>query len=317
MNSTNDPKQRMRNSQDPENDEYNDETEEEESEEFIDGIPASVNEMFFSFESAPVGEGWYSTYMRQARGEEILYYPASYSHPFQLPYEMMQTSIGETQEFPQPIQDLVLESSADKSLSIAAGEVGEPQEGNMLETLRDKSPDSFLCSCCRDILNTNSFYNPLEILDTNGSYNSLEILDNQASYGPDEILNTNSSTNSPDIFNPINTPDILSPNKLDNNLQILSANSSNTSLKNLDKTNTNNSLEILSTNQPLDISSSRVTRRSVGVSKLVRVTFNKNDVLIRDLKKQSKRDKVNKPFAAVTYLRKTIAQPQKRRHGRK
>ena len=66
------------------------EIENDESEEDTDSSPEAmdINEMTFSFESAPVREGWYSTYLRQARGEEILYYPASYSHPFLLPYQM-------------------------------------------------------------------------------------------------------------------------------------------------------------------------------------------------------------------------------------
>jgi hypothetical protein len=50
--------------------------------------PVEIDRLHFSFETEPTREGWYSTYQRQDRGDEIIFYPASNSVPFLLPYEM-------------------------------------------------------------------------------------------------------------------------------------------------------------------------------------------------------------------------------------
>ena len=51
---------------------------------------AVVDEMAFSFEQAPVGEGWFQTYHRQDQGDEFLYFPETNWVP--LPYEMPMTT---------------------------------------------------------------------------------------------------------------------------------------------------------------------------------------------------------------------------------
>ena len=56
--------------------------------EIINEDPVEINKLHFSFEAVPVKESWYSTYQRQDRGDEIIYYPSSTGAPFQLPYEM-------------------------------------------------------------------------------------------------------------------------------------------------------------------------------------------------------------------------------------
>jgi len=50
--------------------------------------PVEIDRLHFSFESEPVYEGWYSTYQRQDRGDELIFYPSSTTAPFVLPYEM-------------------------------------------------------------------------------------------------------------------------------------------------------------------------------------------------------------------------------------
>lgn len=54
----------------------------------ITNSPVEIDQLHFSFETEPVYESWYSTYQRQDRGDELVFYPASTSAPFQLPYEM-------------------------------------------------------------------------------------------------------------------------------------------------------------------------------------------------------------------------------------
>ena len=51
---------------------------------------AVIGEMVFSFERAPVGEGWFQTYHRQDQGDEFLYFPETNWVP--LPYEMPMTT---------------------------------------------------------------------------------------------------------------------------------------------------------------------------------------------------------------------------------
>jgi len=50
--------------------------------------PVEISGMHFSFETEPVRESWYSTYQRQDRGDELVFYPTSTTAPFILPYEM-------------------------------------------------------------------------------------------------------------------------------------------------------------------------------------------------------------------------------------
>ena len=50
--------------------------------------PVEIDRLYFSFESEPSYEGWYSTYQRQDRGDEHVFYPNHTSAPFLLPYEM-------------------------------------------------------------------------------------------------------------------------------------------------------------------------------------------------------------------------------------
>ena len=50
--------------------------------------PVEIDRLHFSFECEPVYEGWYSTYQRQDRGDELIFYPSSTTAPFALPYEM-------------------------------------------------------------------------------------------------------------------------------------------------------------------------------------------------------------------------------------
>eukprot|EP00092_Neocalanus_flemingeri_P026768 GFUD01029020.1.p1 GENE.GFUD01029020.1~~GFUD01029020.1.p1 ORF type:complete len:1351 (-),score=455.67 GFUD01029020.1:27-4079(-) len=50
--------------------------------------PVEISKMHFSFETEPVRESWYSTYQRQDRGDELVFYPTSTTAPFYLPYEM-------------------------------------------------------------------------------------------------------------------------------------------------------------------------------------------------------------------------------------
>ena len=50
--------------------------------------PVEIDRLHFSFESEPVYEGWYSTYQRQVRGDELVFHPSSTTAPFVLPYEM-------------------------------------------------------------------------------------------------------------------------------------------------------------------------------------------------------------------------------------
>ena len=54
----------------------------------IDEEPVDVDRMQFSFESVPFQESWYTTYQRQDKGDELIYYPSSTTVPFTLPYEM-------------------------------------------------------------------------------------------------------------------------------------------------------------------------------------------------------------------------------------
>ena len=50
--------------------------------------PVQIDRLHFSFETEPSREGWYSTYQRQDRGDELIFYSASTSAPFLLPYEL-------------------------------------------------------------------------------------------------------------------------------------------------------------------------------------------------------------------------------------
>ena len=54
----------------------------------INDDPVEINKMHFSFETLPIKESWFLTYQRQDRGDELLFYPSSTSHPFLLPYQM-------------------------------------------------------------------------------------------------------------------------------------------------------------------------------------------------------------------------------------
>lgn len=54
----------------------------------INEDPVEPSKMHFSFETEPVREGWYSTYQRQDRGDELVFYPTSTTAPFILPYEL-------------------------------------------------------------------------------------------------------------------------------------------------------------------------------------------------------------------------------------
>ena len=56
--------------------------------EMINEDPVEISKMHFSFETEPVKESWYSTYQRQDRGDELVFYPTSNTAPFLLPYEM-------------------------------------------------------------------------------------------------------------------------------------------------------------------------------------------------------------------------------------
>jgi len=56
--------------------------------ELITEDPVEVGKMHFSFEAVPKQESWYSTYQRQDRGDELVFYPSSTTAPFLLPYEM-------------------------------------------------------------------------------------------------------------------------------------------------------------------------------------------------------------------------------------
>jgi len=56
--------------------------------ELISDDPVEISKMHFSFESVPMKESWYSTYQRQDRGDELVFYPTSTTAPFLLPYEM-------------------------------------------------------------------------------------------------------------------------------------------------------------------------------------------------------------------------------------
>jgi len=56
--------------------------------ELITEDPVEVAKMHFSFEAVPMQESWYSTYQRQDRGDELVFYPSSTTAPFLLPYEM-------------------------------------------------------------------------------------------------------------------------------------------------------------------------------------------------------------------------------------
>ena len=51
---------------------------------------AEISSLQFSFEQAPVGEGWFQTYHRQDQGDEFLYFPETNWVP--LPYEMPMTT---------------------------------------------------------------------------------------------------------------------------------------------------------------------------------------------------------------------------------
>ena len=51
---------------------------------------AEIDGLNFSFEHAPVGEGWFQTYHRQDQGDEFLYFPETNWVP--LPYEMPMTT---------------------------------------------------------------------------------------------------------------------------------------------------------------------------------------------------------------------------------
>ena len=50
--------------------------------------PVEISKMHFSFETVPIKESWFLTYQRQDRGDELLFYPSSTTHPFLLPYQM-------------------------------------------------------------------------------------------------------------------------------------------------------------------------------------------------------------------------------------
>ena len=56
--------------------------------ELITEDPVEVAKMHFSFEAVPMQESWYSTYQRQDRGDELVFYPSSTTAPFLLPFEM-------------------------------------------------------------------------------------------------------------------------------------------------------------------------------------------------------------------------------------
>lgn len=50
--------------------------------------PVEIDRLHFSFETEPYQESWYSTYQRQDKGDEIVFYPTSTTAPFLLPYEL-------------------------------------------------------------------------------------------------------------------------------------------------------------------------------------------------------------------------------------
>ena len=49
--------------------------------ELITEDPVEISKMHFSFETEPVKESWYSTYQRQDRGDELVFYPTSNTAP--------------------------------------------------------------------------------------------------------------------------------------------------------------------------------------------------------------------------------------------
>lgn len=58
----------------------------------IDSTPVPIDDLNFSFEKEPRREGWYVTYQRQDRGDEMVYYPNATQVPFLLPYQMSYSS---------------------------------------------------------------------------------------------------------------------------------------------------------------------------------------------------------------------------------
>merc|ERR1719186_481928 len=58
----------------------------------IDSDPVDPDSVYCSFEHTPSHEGWFQTYSRQDRGDEIMFYPDIVGAPFLLPYEMSYAS---------------------------------------------------------------------------------------------------------------------------------------------------------------------------------------------------------------------------------
>ena len=104
----------------------------------IDNInedPVEINKMHFSFETLPIKESWFLTYQRQDRGDELLFYPSSTTHPFLLPYQMSYSAFllnkpvkkedasSEPSKASSPVRQMQPESSSRK---------GEKRKGNII-----------------------------------------------------------------------------------------------------------------------------------------------------------------------------------------
>jgi antitoxin component of MazEF toxin-antitoxin module len=94
-----------------EEEEEEEEGEEEDSESEAETIPSTmlealkrvdcseveISSLEYSFERTPVREGWFQTYTRQDKGDEILFYPDNQSFP--LPYEMPMSTFYPKKDF--------------------------------------------------------------------------------------------------------------------------------------------------------------------------------------------------------------------------
>lgn len=130
----------------------------------INSEPIDPDNVYCSFEHTPSHEGWFQTYSRQDRGEEIMFYPDIVGAPFLLPYEMsyasflpskqpMSQSIASSSGTTTPVRQaklqqdrLVVRSCQGPSQPDRGSRRGTPRGGTPARSVADDSVKSKKCS---------------------------------------------------------------------------------------------------------------------------------------------------------------------------
>jgi len=125
----------------------------------INSEPIDPDSVYCSFEHTPSHEGWFQTYSRQDRGEEIMFYPDIVGAPFLLPYEMsyasflpskpMSQSIASSSGTTTPVRQAKLQQDRLVVRSIPAtsgSRRGTPRGGTPARSVVDESVKSKKCA---------------------------------------------------------------------------------------------------------------------------------------------------------------------------